>query len=250
MVWNPCWLAANRDAGTRVRHGLVLSCLGDAGSPTYKRSRRSDAAIDRYVRHVLAEEGYSERVLPFVPYGYDERQYCSPGFNLPVGCLMRSPNGAFSQYHTSADDLSFVRDEAMADSVRTLLRIVDLAEADATWVNTSPYGEPQLGRRGLYAKIGGQAAPGSAGPDYDQLTLLWVLNLCDGRHSLLDVAERSGKPFRAVAAAAEALRGAGLLRPAVEADQSGEKDREAIPITSARDGGRGAETIIAATSFG
>ena len=244
------WLAANRDAGTRVRHGLVLSCLGDAAPPTYKQSRRGDAAIDRYVRHVLADEGHGERVLPFVPYGYDERQYCSPGFNLPVGCLMRSPNGTFPEYHTSADDLSFVRDEAMADSVRVLLRIVDLAEADAAWVNTSPYGEPQLGRRGLYAKIGGQTTPGGAGPDYDQLTLLWVLNLCDGQHSLLDIAERSGKPFRAVAAAAAALREAGLLRPVSEAGQSGEDGRKATSVTSARAGSRSAETIMAATSSG
>jgi aminopeptidase-like protein len=225
------WLATNPDAAARVRHGLVLSCLGDAAPPTYKQSRRGDALIDRYVRHVLQQDGHGERVLPFVPYGYDERQYCSPGFNLPVGCLMRSPNGTFPEYHTSADDLAFVRDDAMADSVRTLLRIVDLAEANGTWVNTCPYGEPQLGRRGLYAKIGGQTTPGG-GPDYDQLTLLWVLNLGDGRHSLLDVAERSGKPFAAVAAAAAALSEAGLLRP-VAAAASGAMASEAQPFPGA-----------------
>lgn len=250
------WLAANPDAARRVRHGLVLSCLGDAAPPTYKQSRRGDAPIDRYVGHVLRDDGHGERVLPFVPYGYDERQYCSPGFNLPVGCLMRSPNGTFPQYHTSADDLSFVRDEAIADSLRTLLRIVDIAEADGTWINTCPYGEPQLGRRGLYAKIGGQATtPGSGGQAFDQLTLLWVLNLCDGQHTLLDIADRSGKPFLAVAAAADALHEAGLLRPAVqepgqEPGQSGDDGRIVSSGTSARGGRRSAATTMAATSSG
>ena len=246
------WLAANLDAAERVRHGLVLSCLGDAAPPTYKQSRRGDALIDRYVSHVLRQDGHGERMLPFVPYGYDERQYCSPGFNLPVGCLMRSPNGTFPEYHTSADDLSFVRDDAMADSLRTLLRIVDLAEADDTWINTCPYGEPQLGRRGLYAKIGGQATtPGDSGQAFDQLTLLWVLNQCDGQHTLLDIADRSGKPFLAVAAAAAALHEAGLLRRARrDADQSGEDGRIVSSGTSARGGSSSAATTMDAMSSG
>lgn len=214
------WLAANRDVAQRVAHGLVLSCLGDPAPPTYKRSRRGEAPIDRYAGYVLRQAGHGDRVRGFVPYGYDERQYCSPGFNLPVGCLMRSPNGTFPEYHTSADNLTFVRADAMADSLATLMSIVDLAETDGTWVNTCPYGEPQLGRRGLYAKIGGQGSPDIAGSAFDTLTLLWVLNLCDGQHTLLDIAERADKPFGAVAAAARALHEAGLLRadgPAVKA---------------------------------
>jgi len=205
------WLAANLDVARRVSHGLVLSCLGDPAPPTYKRSRSGDALIDRYASYVLRQTGHGDRVLGFVPYGYDERQYCSPGFDLPVGCLMRSPNGTFPEYHTSADNLSFVRADAMADSLATLLSIIDLAEMDGTWINTCPYGEPQLGRRGLYAKIGGQSSPDVAGSAFDTLTLLWVLNLCDGQHTLLDIAERSDKPFGAVTAAARSLHEAGLL---------------------------------------
>jgi aminopeptidase-like protein len=204
------WLHFNRDAPERIRHGLVLTCLGDGGAPTYKQSRRGTAPIDRYAAHVLRDEGHGERVLPFIPYGYDERQYCSPGFNLPVGCLMRSPNGTFPEYHTSADDLTFVKDEALADSLRVIDRILSMAENDATPVNLEPYGEPQLGRRGLYRAVGGQHDRGE-GAGFDQLTLLWVLNLADGSHSLLDMAERSGKRFEAVHAAAAALRSAGLL---------------------------------------
>ena len=205
------WLHRNRAATRRIRHGLVLSCLGDAGAPTYKQSRQGDAAIDRYATAVLRDEGHADRVLPFIPYGYDERQYGSPGFNLPVGCLMRSPNGSFPEYHTSADNPSFVRPDALLDSLRRLERILEIAEQDYTPLNLAPFGEPQLGRRGLYRAIGGEHADGAA---FDQLTLLWVLNQADGTRSLFDIAERAGKRFEAVAAAAAALTAAGLLEPA------------------------------------
>ncbi|AWV21366.1 Hypothetical protein RADP37_00594 [Roseomonas mucosa] len=208
------WLARNRDTVGRIRHGLVLSCLGDAGGLTYKRSRRGDAPVDRYATHVLAEEGFAERVLPFIPYGYDERQYCSPGFNLPVGCLMRSPNGSFPEYHTSADNPSLVKPESLEHSLMALERVVAMAEADYIPLNMQPYGEPQLGRRGLYKAIGGQHDQEDARARFDQMTVFWVLNLADGTHSLLDIAERAGKPFPAVAAAARALSEAGLLVPA------------------------------------
>jgi aminopeptidase-like protein len=201
------WLHFNRDAPQRIRHGLVLSCLGDAGPPTYKQSRRGTAPIDRYAAYVLRQAGHGERVLPFVPYGYDERQYCSPGFDLPVGCLMRSPNGTFPQYHTSADNLDFVRPEALAESLHLLESILDIIERDGVWRSTSPYGEPQLGRRGLYGAVG-----------IDQMSLLWVLNLADGRHSLFDMAERSGRSFDGIAAAAAALNQAGLLVAQADAE--------------------------------
>ena len=208
------WLARNRDRLQHVAHGLVLTCLGDAGPPTYKRSRKGNAGIDRAAAYALGERGHADRVQPFVPYGYDERQYCSPGFNLPVGCLMRSPNGTFPEYHTSADSLDFIRPDALAGSLALLQRVLAVAEADRTWRNTQPFGEPQLGRRGLYAKIGGAAEAGPGAAALDQLTMLWVLNQSDGGASLLDIAERSGKPFDAVQAAATALAEAGLLVPA------------------------------------
>lgn len=203
------WLARNDDRLARIRHGLVLSCLGDRGNLTYKKSRRGDAMIDRIASHVLSHRPEGHRILPFVPYGYDERQYCSPGYNLPVGCLMRSPNGTFAEYHTSADDPSFVGQEHLVDSFQALQRVVDVLENDDVFCNASPKGEPQLGRRGLYRPIGGQ----QDAAEYDQLALLWVLNLSDGAHSLLDIAERAGEPFQKIKAAADALRQAGLLEP-------------------------------------
>jgi aminopeptidase-like protein len=203
------WLARNEDRTGRIRHGLVLSCLGDKGGLTYKKSRRGDAMIDRTVAHVLKHHGGAYRTMPFIPYGYDERQYCSPGFNLPVGCLMRSPNGTFPEYHTSGDDLDFVRPESLSDSLAVLTKIVEILEKDGVYRNTSPKGEPQLGRRGLYRPIGGQ----QDAADYDQLVLLWALNLSDGEHSLLDIATRAERPFAMVRAAADALMKAGLLEP-------------------------------------
>ncbi len=207
------WLAANPDAASRIRHGLVLTCLGDGAPLTYKASRRGDAMIDRIAAHVLQHEAPpgapANRVRPFIPYGYDERQYCSPGFDLPVGSLMRSPHGEFPEYHTSADDLSLVRPEHLARSFAALQSIAVAIEGDATYCNTSPYGEPQLGRRGLYRPIGGEASHQA----WDQMALLWTLNLCDGRHTLIDVAERSGKRFEEIRAAADALLQAGLLTP-------------------------------------
>jgi len=200
------WLAANDAAVGRIRHGLVLSCLGDAGRSTYKRSRRGDALVDRAAAHVLRHGGDHE-VTDFVPYGYDERQYCSPGYDLAVGSLTRTPNGRYPEYHTSADDLGFIHAGALEDSLAKALAIVEVVERDAAFVNLSPKGEPQLGRRGLYGNTGGTTPPGF------EMALLWVLNFSDGHHTLLDIADRGGVPFALVRRAAEALSEHGLLAP-------------------------------------
>jgi aminopeptidase-like protein len=206
MIGPITWLALNEDRAPRIRHGLVLALLGDPGSPTYKRSRRGNAEIDRAAEHVLRHSGGEHRVIDFSPYGYDERQYCSPGINLPVGRLTRTPHGEFPEYHTSADDLDLVRPEYLADSFAKTAAILDVLEGNATYLNESPKGEPQLGRRGLYRSLGG-------GVERErELAMLWVLNLSDGGHSLLDVAERSGLPFQAIRSSAEALLEHGLLR--------------------------------------
>ena len=200
------WLARNRETRSRIRHGLVLSCLGDPGGFTYKRSRQGRAPVDRAAAHVLGGMEEPSELREFTPLGYDERQYCSPGFNLPVGRLTRTPNGEYPEYHTSADDLSLVRPDALARSLDVLLRIVDVLEKDRVWINRSPHGEPQLGRRGLYRAMGGE-------PDLPDLqaALFWVLNLADGEHSLLAMAERSGISVTALDAAARLLADHDLL---------------------------------------
>lgn len=201
------WLALNEPATSRIEHGLVLACLGDGGPFTYKRSRRENARIDQIVEHVIAHGGGRWQVRGFSPHGYDERQYCSPGFNLPVGRLSRSPHGEFPEYHTSADDLCLVTAEALAESYATLLAVVDVLESDRRYINVLPKCEPQLGPRGLYAGIGG-TANGSR-----EMALLWTLNLSDGEHTLFDIARRANLPFHAINDAAQRLEAQGLLTP-------------------------------------
>jgi aminopeptidase-like protein len=200
------WLSRNEPAASRIRHGLVLACLGDAGRLTYKKSRMGDAMIDRAAVHVLRQLGDVE-VQEFSPYGYDERQFCSPGFNLPVGRLSRTPHGRFPEYHTSADDLGFVRPAQLAGSFDACLMLLDVLERDRTYLSENPKCEPQLGKRGLYHAVGGDAHS----PD-NEMAMLWLLNLADGEHSLLDVAERAGLAFDTVSRAADALRDHGLLK--------------------------------------
>jgi aminopeptidase-like protein len=199
------WLARNAARIDRVKHGIVLACAGDRGSLTYKKSRRGDAEIDRVLQHVLRDRPHEIR--EFSPYGYDERQYCSPGFNLGVGSLTRTPYAGYPEYHTSGDNPEFVSAASMMDTLEVLQEAVAVLDRDRRYVNLSPYGEPQLGRRGLYDSLGGRSDAHDA-----QLAMLWVLNLSDGTHSLLDVAERARLPFGAVVAAADALRDAGLLK--------------------------------------
>jgi aminopeptidase-like protein len=205
------WLAQNEPFLPRIKHGLVLSCLGDEGKFTYKRSRRRDAEIDRAVEHALRHGGHDFQILDFSPYGYDERQYCSPGINLPVGCFMRTPNGCYPQYHTSADDLTLVSPSSLAESLRQLLQVIQILEENARHLNLNPKCEPQLGRRGLYRQMGG-----TKDAAVREMAMLWVLNLSDGQNDLLAIAERSGIPFDQVSQAAEALQQAGLLKACLE----------------------------------
>jgi aminopeptidase-like protein len=201
------WLSLNESQVSRIKHGLVFTCLGDPGKFTYKKSRRGDAEIDRAVSEVLKKSGDTFEIRDFSPYGYDERQFCSPGFNLPVGCLMRTPHAQYPEYHTSADNLDLVRPEYLADSFSKCLAIFQVLEHNGVYLNQNPKCEPQLGKRGIYSQIGGQT-DGKA----QELALLWVLNLSDGKNSLLDITERSNLEFSLISDAAQTLLDNGLLR--------------------------------------
>jgi aminopeptidase-like protein len=202
------WLARNESVVRRIRHGIVLTGLGDRGPLTWKRSREGTTTIDRAAEHVLEHSGVPSKIVDFSPYGYDERQFCSPGFDLPVGRLSRTPHSEYPEYHTSADDLTFVDDLALGDSLRSTLAILDVLEADGRYLNTQPKGEPQLGRRGLYRSVGGAIDNKAM-----ELGYLWVLNQSDGTQSLLDIAQRSGMPFDTLRRATAALVDAGLVVP-------------------------------------
>jgi len=200
------WLALNEGITAHIKNGLVVACVGDPGKTTYKKSRQTDAGIDKTVLYVLKESGREYEVIDFHPYGYDERQYCSPGFDLPVGCLMRTPHGRYPEYHTSADNLSLVKPEFLEDSFSKYLAVIDITENNRRYVNQNPKCEPQLGKRGLYETIGGRNDSAIR-----QLAMLWVLNLSDGHHSLLDIAERSCLRFELIQNAAEVLTKHDLL---------------------------------------
>ena len=221
------WLARNRRVVSRIKHGVVLTCVGDAGKITYKKSRRGDAPIDRAFQQVLRETGAPHRVLDFSPYGYDERQFCSPGFNLPVGCFMRSQHGTFPEYHTSADNLDFLKPAALADSLEKVLAAIDVVESQddpagvpgfdyeppisyhvfptthqhRRFLNLKPQGEPQLGKYGVYEAFGNDVMPA-----------LWLLNFSDGDHSVSDIAARSGLSLEKLLNAADILASRGLLK--------------------------------------
>jgi aminopeptidase-like protein len=200
------WLSRNRDRLPLIRAGLVATCVGDGGTVTYKKTRTGDAWVDRAVEKVLIDAGDAYDIRDFWPMGSDERQYCSPGINLPVGSLMRSVYGEFPEYHTSADNLDFVTADALADTFAKYLSVFHVLESDATYASLKPYCEPQLGKRGLYRAIGGQKDMKQS-----QAAMMWVLNFADGKHSLLDVACRSGLPFGLVREIADVLVEKGLL---------------------------------------
>jgi aminopeptidase-like protein len=189
------WLCLNEGKTERIKHGLVTACVGDAGISTYKKSRRGNAEIDQAVAHVLKTSGKEFQIIDFFPYGYDERQYCSPGFDLPVGCLMRTPHGKYPEYHTSADNLGFVAPEALEDSFINYLRVINVLEHNQTYINRLPK-----------CDVGGSADAATR-----QLAMLWVLNGSDGNHTLLDIAERSGMKFEDLQEVSVILAGNGLL---------------------------------------
>jgi aminopeptidase-like protein len=205
-VGSLAWLARNESLLPRVRGGFVVGLLGDRGPLTYKRSRKGATVADRVAEYVLRTSACEHRTIDFEPYGYDERQFCSPGFDLPIGRLTRSPNGAYPEYHSSADDLELIQPDKLAEAVAVLARMLALLDANRLLQNLSPRGEPRLGKRGLYGDLGG------GGPGEFEHALLWVLSLADGEHDLVAMAERSGLSFELLHRAAAALEDVGLVR--------------------------------------
>ncbi|NNE18321.1 MAG: DUF4910 domain-containing protein [Myxococcales bacterium] len=213
FVWAPgtigsiSWLSRNQAVVPKIHAGLVAVLLGDAGPFHYKRTRTGAEEIDRVVEFVLAEQGVATKLRDFSPYGYDERQFNSPGIAAPVGRLTRTPNGEYEQYHSSADNLDFVQPDYLEESLRVLERVVTVLEGNVSYRNTAPHCEPQLGKRGLYGSTGGTQ------PKKREHAMLWILSFSDTQHSLLEISARSGIDFDVVRAAADDLLAAGLLEP-------------------------------------
>ena len=199
------WLAGNREVVPRIRAGLTLTCLGDGAPFTYKRTIGGGTEIDRAAAVALRDRGGGTQEIDYFPYGYDERQYNSPGFRAPVGSLMRGRHGQFPEYHTSADNLSFISADHLAESLEVVRSIVDIVDGNRVYTNLAPEGEPQLGKRGLYRATGGSDLPDL------NLAMLWLLALSDGTTDLIAIAERSSMPWTSILAAADLLYEGGLL---------------------------------------
>ena len=199
------WLALNQSRALRVKHSLLLDCHGDFGKPSYEKSRRGDAEVDRAVAFVLREASEDCSIDRFSPFGYDEGQFCNPGFDLPVG--RRTPGAVFPQYRTSADDLAFVEPRHLYDSFMKLLTVIDVLENNRVYANRSPYGEPKLGKYDL------THLPESATDGEYRRALLWVFNSSDGSKSLLDVASDGNLRWDVAKEAARGLVARGLITP-------------------------------------
>ncbi len=201
------WLAENESNVFKIKHGLICTLVGDTNEFTYKRSRQHSAEIDQIAEYVLKRKSTENKIIDFFPFGYDERQFCSPGFDLPVGRISRATYGVYPEYHTSADNLEFVKASALQESLNIFEEIIEVIETNKRYINQSPKGEAQLGKRGLYSVIGANNEK-----MHFQLALLWVLNASDGSQSLLDIARKANMKFEDIKNAADRLFECGLLK--------------------------------------
>lgn len=204
------WLSRNEANLDCVKYGFSLTCVGDEGGFTWKETRRGNTEIDRAMKCALRESGEKYSLWEFTPFGFDERQFCSPGFNLPIGCFFRTYSHDYPENHTSADNLDLMRPDKLAGSLELCYSVMRILEGNARYLNTSPKAEPQLGKRGIYRTMGGPI------PNANLIHLFWVLNYSDGEHSLLDIAEKSKFSFADIRMAADLLQKHGLLVPFAE----------------------------------
>jgi aminopeptidase-like protein len=199
----------------RMHAGFVVTCCGDRGPFTYKMVRNPRNQLDPAVEHALRHSGVPFRALPFFPTGSDERQYSSPGFDLPVGSLMRSVYGQYPEYHTSLDNLDFVSAESLVETLKAYINCIYTLEHNRLYLNKKPWGEPRLGQYGLYHSLGGRKQQS------DQTRRLrYILNYSDGTHDLLDIANRLGDPIWDCDQAVADLVRAGLLAVTVASRQA------------------------------
>jgi aminopeptidase-like protein len=205
-VGSIAWIALNQSRLFRIKHGLVLTQLGGLGQPSYKVSRHGDAEIDRIFAFVLGETGEAFQIEAFSPFGQDERQYCSPGLDLPVGRFMRTRAALTAEDHASNGDLTAAHAKPLHDSLAKLRSVIDILEHNRCYLNQKPYCEPQLSKYGLARFRSGLSAAAH------RHALLWVLNYSDGENSLLDIAARAGLHWSDIKHAASALRACELLK--------------------------------------
>ena len=185
---------------------MVVTTVGDAGEFTYKLSKKGNSAIDRIVQIILRQDYPNAIVEKYSPSGSDERQYGSPGFNFEVSSLMRTRYLKYEEYHTSADNKSFVSFEAMEETVNVYLKIIEFLENNYVFKRLIPNCEPHLSKWGLYTDI-----KSSPERHKEVLAYKWILALSDGVMSFLDIVEQSEMPYELMIRAANILRAKGLI---------------------------------------
>lgn len=198
----------------RVIAGYVLTCVGDERNYSYVPSRRGDTLADRVARHVLRNLDPDFCQFTWTDRQSDERQYCAPHVNLPVGSMMRTKYGAYPEYHTSLDTLgTVVTPNGLAGAMRAYIRAIQVLELDFAPVSTT-VGEPQLGKRNLYPPISMKEVYSST------KNLRDVLSLSDGEMTLMQIADCLGIDFKQASDIATTLVGHGLLKDASTAAMS------------------------------
>jgi aminopeptidase-like protein len=208
------YISRNEKAVRKLTGGFIATTVAGPGSFGYKCSWRGDALVDRAARLTFRELDFDYIEYPFDANGSDERQYSTPGLRVPIGTICKDKYYEYPGYHTSLDNLDFVHPEALMETLKIYLLAIEKLELNQTFSSLNPIGEPMLGKRGLYPKVGGsihQQAYGENPPITELDAIRWVLFHADGKTSLLTIAEQTGVPMRLLAEAAQKLVTAGLL---------------------------------------
>ena len=190
---------------SQVKAGWVLTCLGDDRAYSYLPSRLSGTLADRISSLVLRECGSDYTEYSFLERGSDERQWCSPGADLPVCSVMRSKYGTYPEYHTSLDDLSLITPAGLQGGFDVMRRCLEMLEVNHRWLTVMP-GEPQLGARGLYPAVSSKGGARSV------RTMMNALAYCDGDHDVVDLCEIVDAPSVEILRILNVLTEAGVIR--------------------------------------
>jgi aminopeptidase-like protein len=203
------WISKNENSLSKVKNCLVITCAGDDGKFTYKKTKFGNATIDEIVTDVFKKSTKNIKIKKFFPYGSDERQFSSPGINIPTGVFMRTQYYEFEQYHTADDNLQFVKNSALNESLSMVLEIISefelrkqikekvnkkrVSKSEDVFMNINPKCEPQLGKRKIYRETAKRRLVGKMkSQDLSEMAIFWILNFSDGNHSLNDICKKSG----------------------------------------------------------